>query len=33
LHYEVQIHKAAVNPHRFLKTTMAQLGGGSAGGL
>lgn len=33
LHYEVQIHKAAVNPHRFLKTTMAQLGGGSTGGL
>jgi murein DD-endopeptidase MepM/ murein hydrolase activator NlpD len=31
LHYEVQIHKAAVNPHRFLKTTMAQLGGAAAG--
>jgi murein DD-endopeptidase MepM/ murein hydrolase activator NlpD len=33
LHYEVQIHKTAVNPHRFLKTTMAQLGGGGAAGL
>lgn len=27
LHYEVQVHGAAVNPHRYLRTTMAQLGG------
>ena len=27
LHYEVQIHGSAVNPHKFLRTTMAQLGG------
>ena len=27
LHYEVQIHGTAVNPHRYLRTTMAQLGG------
>jgi len=27
LHYEVQVHGAAVNPHRYLTTTMAQLGG------
>jgi murein DD-endopeptidase MepM/ murein hydrolase activator NlpD len=31
LHYEVQVHGTAVNPHKFLQTTMAQLGGvGSA---
>jgi murein DD-endopeptidase MepM/ murein hydrolase activator NlpD len=33
LHYEVQIHGTAVNPHKYLKSTMAQLGGGTAGGL
>ncbi len=27
LHYEVQVHGAAVNPHTYLNTTMAQLGG------
>jgi len=27
LHYEVQVHGAAVNPHKYLQTTMAQLGG------
>lgn len=33
LHYEVQVHGAAVNPHRYLVTTMAQLGGaGHVGG-
>jgi murein DD-endopeptidase MepM/ murein hydrolase activator NlpD len=33
LHYEVQIRGTAVNPHRYLKTTMAQLGGGGVAGL
>ncbi len=27
LHYEVQVRGTAVNPHRYLRTTMAQLGG------
>lgn len=31
LHYEVQVHNAAVNPHKFLRTTMAQLGGVGTG--
>ena len=31
LHYEVDIHGTAVNPHRYLQTTMAQLGGTGAG--
>jgi murein DD-endopeptidase MepM/ murein hydrolase activator NlpD len=31
LHYEVQVHGVAVNPHRYLKSTMAQLGGAFAG--
>ncbi|MEO6922595.1 MAG: M23 family metallopeptidase [Bryocella sp.] len=30
LHYEVEIHGVAVNPHRFLRSTMAQLGGSAA---
>jgi murein DD-endopeptidase MepM/ murein hydrolase activator NlpD len=33
LHYEVQVHGVAVNPHPYLRTTMAQLGGISNGGL
>lgn len=33
LHYEVQVRGIAVNPHKYLRTTMAQLGGGAAGGL
>ncbi|MDE1155038.1 MAG: M23 family metallopeptidase [Acidobacteriaceae bacterium] len=32
LHYEVQIRGTAVNPHKYLRTTMAQLGGGSVTG-
>ncbi len=32
LHYEVQVRGTAVNPHRYLRTTMAQLGGGSVHG-
>ncbi|QMV18165.1 peptidoglycan DD-metalloendopeptidase family protein [Granulicella sp. 5B5] len=31
LHYEVDIHGTAVNPHRYLQTTMAQLGGTGTG--
>jgi murein DD-endopeptidase MepM/ murein hydrolase activator NlpD len=27
LHYEVQVRGTAVNPHKYLNTTMAQLGG------
>jgi len=27
LHYEVQVRGTAVNPHKYLQTTMAQLGG------
>lgn len=33
LHYEVQVHGTAVNPHKYLRTTMAQLGGAAAGGM
>lgn len=32
LHYEVQIRGTAVNPHKYLRTTMASLGGESSGG-
>jgi murein DD-endopeptidase MepM/ murein hydrolase activator NlpD len=33
LHYEVQIHGTAVNPHKYLRTTLAQLGGAGSGGM
>ena len=33
LHYEVQVRGIAVNPHKYLRTTMAQLGGAASGGL
>jgi murein DD-endopeptidase MepM/ murein hydrolase activator NlpD len=33
LHYEVHVRGAAVNPHKYLRTTLAQLGGSSTGGL
>jgi murein DD-endopeptidase MepM/ murein hydrolase activator NlpD len=32
LHYEVQVHGVAVNPHRYLRTTMAQLGDPTSSG-
>jgi murein DD-endopeptidase MepM/ murein hydrolase activator NlpD len=32
LHYEVQVHGTSVNPHRYLRTTMAQLGGAATAG-
>jgi murein DD-endopeptidase MepM/ murein hydrolase activator NlpD len=32
LHYEVQVQGTAVNPHSYLRTTMAELGGVSTGG-
>lgn len=31
LHYEVQVRGTAVNPHRYLRTTMASLGGEQGG--
>lgn len=33
LHYEVQVRGSAVNPHKYLTTTMAQLGGASPKGF
>ena len=32
LHYEVQVRGAAVNPHKYLHSTMADLGGSGAAG-
>ena len=32
LHYEVQVRGIPVNPHKYLRTTIAQLGGGAGGG-
>ncbi|MDQ2924837.1 MAG: M23 family metallopeptidase, partial [Acidobacteriota bacterium] len=32
LHYEVLIHDTSVNPHKYLRTTMAQLGGAGTAG-
>lgn len=33
LHYEVRIHDTPVNPHKFLRTTFAQLEGGGHGSV
>lgn len=33
VHYEVKIRDTAVNPHKYLRTTLAGLGGGSDKGL
>jgi hypothetical protein len=33
LHYEVQVRNNAVNPHKYLRTTMAQLGGAGTSGF
>lgn len=32
LHYEVLIHDTSVNPHKYLRTTMAQMGGAGTAG-
>jgi len=32
LHYEVRIHDTPVNPHKYLRITMAQLDGEPAAG-
>ena len=31
LHYEVRIHDTPVNPYKYLRVTMAQIGGFAAG--
>ena len=32
LHYEIQVRGSAVNPHKYLRSTMADLGGNTAAG-
>jgi murein DD-endopeptidase MepM/ murein hydrolase activator NlpD len=33
LHYEVQLHGTPVNPHKYLRVTLAELGTGTSAGL